>query len=130
MIYAHTSMYPNQLREPSPDSDTVVKACATEIIQAAHKILSQERYDLRFIVFPLLMAGFATNDPAEKNLALSLIKMVERHSYGGSTESVRRLLEAIYGKQRAAILQTGDCVSVDWVEEMELSGQRLVIYGL
>ena len=130
MIYAHTSMFPDQLREPSPDSDPVIKACATEIIQAAHLILSQARYELRFIVFPLLMAGFATKDPAEKDLALSFIRTVERHSYGGSTESVRRLLETIYEKQRAATLQIGDCDCVHWMNEMELTGQRLVIYGL
>jgi hypothetical protein len=76
------------------------------------------------------MAGFATKDPAEKEQALELIRVVETHSYGGSTKSVRGLLENIYGKQRDAIVQHGNDASVDWVEEMERSGQRIIMYGL
>jgi len=59
-----------------------------------------------------------------------MIKTIERHSHGGSMEGVRRLLETIYEKQRGAISRAGNALSVDWVEEMELSEQRLVIYGL
>ena len=130
MIYSHTSMFPNQLQSQEPGFEANVGSCATEILQAAHTIISQERYELRFIVFPLFMAGFATNDPNEKDLALNMIKIIERHSFGGSTEGVRRLLETVYDKQHTAISRAGTASSVDLIEEMESSGQRLIVYGL
>lgn len=130
VIYAHTSLFPGQLCDPAPDSSVQIRTCVTEIIQAAHSIVSQERLDPRFIVFPLFLAGFATIEPVEKDLVLTMLRAVERHSYGGCTQSVRMLLETIFEKQRVAMLRTGDSSSVEWVEEMELRGQPPIIYGI
>lgn len=76
------------------------------------------------------MAGFATEDPNEKQEVLGLIKAMEKHSYGSSTESVRKLLQSITEKQRVALIQNGTANYVDWIEEMEKSGQKLIIYGI
>jgi hypothetical protein len=130
VIYAHTSLFPEQIRDPAPDSIVQIRTCVTEILQAAHTIVSRELIDPRFIVFPLFMAGFAATEPAEKDLALTMIRTAEQHSFGSCTQSVKRLLEIIYEKQRVAILRTGDSSSVDWVEEMEQRGQPPIIYGI
>jgi len=130
VIYSHTSMLPNQIGDPALCCRRTINGYATEIIQSARMIISQERFDLRFIIFPLFIAGFATDNLAEKDLAITLLKAVERHSYGGSTERVRILLETILEKQQAAILNVGNATSVGWVEEMERSGQRLIMYGM
>ena len=76
------------------------------------------------------LAGFAATEPGQKDIALNMIRAVEQHSFGSSTQSVRKLLEAIYENQRIAILQTGGSALVDWVEEMELRGQPPIIYGI
>lgn len=76
------------------------------------------------------MAGFCTRNLAEKDTALRFMIEVEKHGYGGSTDNVRRLLQTIYEKQRVAVMQTGNANSVDWVDEMERSGHRLIFYGL
>lgn len=76
------------------------------------------------------MAGFATKDLNEKQVALDLIIAVEQHNYRGSTESVKKLLQKVYEKQRSATMDMGNANSVDWVEEVENSAQRLIIYGL
>ena len=130
MICSHTSMFPGQLQHQVPGSDVDVHTSAVEMLSTARRIIHEERFALRFIVFPLFLAGFAMQDPGEVEAALSMLKMIERHSYGGSTESVRRLLERIYEKQNAAILRTGTASSVDLVKEMELSGQKIIIYRL
>lgn len=85
---------------------------------------------MRFVVFPLFLAGVFAANQGDKETALNLITAVEPHSFGGSIQSVRIVLQAIYNKQLEARLQTGVTTSVDWVEEMELSGQRLIITGL
>lgn len=96
----------------------------------AQLITSQERVDHEFVVFSLFMAGIASREPQEKDLCLGMIRAVERLSYGRMTGSVRDLLERIYEKQRAAMVGSGDASSVDWVEEMKLGGQRIIMYGL
>jgi hypothetical protein len=95
----------------------------------ARVITSQERADQQFVVFPLFMAGVATSEPQENGLCLGMVGAVERLSYGRTTESVREVLEKIYEKQQAAMVASGDAFSVDWVEEMEVSGQPSTIYG-
>jgi len=55
---------------------------------------------------------------------------VEKREYGGVADTLRRLLQTIYEKQSVAVAQTGDASSVDWVDEMERNGPRLIIYGL
>ncbi|KAK0126142.1 hypothetical protein ONS95_007761 [Cadophora gregata] len=130
ILYTHTSMYSGQLDHPEPDTEAHINACCAEILHAVSIILSKERFDLRFIVFPLFMAGFCTRNLVEKNTALRFMMEVEKHGYGGSTDNVRRLLQTIYEKQRIAVMQTGNANSVDWIDEMEQSGHRLIMYGL
>ena len=129
-IYAHSSLFPGQLSNLTPDSKHHIATCVAEILQAAHLVVSNEQVDPRFIVFPLFIAGCAACEPAEKELALNMIRAVEQHSFGGGTQSVRKLLEVVYEKQRVAILNTGDSSLVDWVEEMELRGHPPIIYGI
>lgn len=46
-------------------------------------------------MFLLFMTGFSTKSPMEKEEVLRILRIIETYSYGGSTESVRRLLETI-----------------------------------
>lgn len=126
ILYVYTSMYPGQLFDPPHNYEIQVSKCAREIIEAVKNIISKERFELRVIVFPLFMAGYSTMDPAEKSAALDLMRKQEQHSYGGSTAGVRKLLETVCEKQATA----RDFKNIDWIEEMRMSGQRLVMCGL
>ena len=130
VIYAHSSLFPGQLRQPAPDSKHHITTCVTEILQAAHMVVSKEDVDPRFTVFPLFIAGCAATKPAERDLALNMIRAVEQRSFGSCTQSVRIYGEVVYEKQRVAILRSGDSTLVDWVEEMELRGHPPLIYGI
>ena len=123
-------MYSGQLHDPEPDTDAQIKACCAEILHAISIMLSTQRCDLQYAVFPLFLAGFCTQNSTEKNTALRLMAEVEKHEYGGITNNVQRLLQTIYDKQSVAVAQTGHANSVDWVDEMERNGPRLIIYGL
>lgn len=93
-------------------------------------VISKEGIDPRFTIFPLFIAGCAATEPAEKVLAVNMIRAVEQHSFGSCTQSVRILLEVVHEKQRVAILRTGDSTLVDWVEEMGLRRDPPLIYGI
>ena len=118
------------LKLSSTHQSALVNSEITTVIQAARIVISQERFDKQFVVFSLSIAGLATKDPTEKTLAIEMIKTMERHSHSRTIESGRVLVEAIYEKQRVATLASGDHSSIDWVEEVKLSGQRLIIYGV
>ncbi|KAH7309385.1 fungal-specific transcription factor domain-containing protein [Rhexocercosporidium sp. MPI-PUGE-AT-0058] len=130
ILYTHTSMYSGHLHDLEPDTKAQIEVCCTEILHAVSIILSKERFDPRYIVFPLFLAGFCTWNLTKKDTALSFMTEVEKNEYGGVTNNVQRLLQTIYKKQSVAVAQTGNANSVDWVDEMERSGQRLIIYGL
>ncbi|KAH6694380.1 fungal-specific transcription factor domain-containing protein [Leptodontidium sp. MPI-SDFR-AT-0119] len=130
ILYTYTSMYSGQLHDPEPDTKAQIEVCCAEILYAVNTILSKERFDPRYIVFPLFLAGFCTRNSTEKDTALRFMIKVEKIEYGGATNKVRRLLQTIYGKQSVAIAETGNANSVDWVDEMEQSGQQLIMYGL
>jgi hypothetical protein len=91
-------------------------------------VTSQQHIEIRFTIFPLLMAGFSTTHQREKEEVLTILKIIENHRYGGSKESTRRFLESIFEKQRMAALRIGTANSVDLVEEMKKRG--FIIYGL
>ncbi|KAG0650954.1 hypothetical protein D0Z07_2692 [Hyphodiscus hymeniophilus] len=112
------------------DSEKKIKACVAEIFQVANLVTSKEGSDQQYIIFPLFMAGIATKDGQEKDLCLRLIRAVGQLSYGRTVESVAEFLERIHEKQRDALQVFGHASAVDWIEDMELSGQRLIVYGL
>ena len=105
-------MYSGQLHDPEPDTEAQIKACCTEIL---HIVLSKERCDLRYIVFPLFLAGFCTRNLTEKDTALGLMVEVEKHEYGGVADNVRRFSQTIYERQSVAVAQTGNANSVGWL---------------
>ena len=118
------------LKLSSTHQSSLVNSEIITVIQAASIVISQERFDLQFIVFSLSIAGLVTRDPTEKALATEIIRTMERHSHSRTIESGRVLVEAMQGKQRVVTLASGDPSSMDWVEEVESSGQRLIVYGV
>lgn len=126
MIYTYTSIFPGQLTDLLTGSDEIV-TFATEIIEAAQAILSDSGYEVRSLVFSLFMAGFATNDLVKKQTALNLLLAIETHDYEGSTKCTRSLLQKLYKKQEIATREYGNANSVDWLEEMQKSGQRFIM---
>ncbi|KAG4410714.1 hypothetical protein IFR04_016148, partial [Cadophora malorum] len=78
ILYTYTSMYSGQLHDPELDTDAQIKACCAEILHAISIMLSTQRCDLQYAVFPLFLAGFCTQNSTEKNTALRLMAEVEK----------------------------------------------------
>lgn len=127
ILYAHTSMFSGQLNDGIADEQQI-NTSSREIIEAARIVVRFEKsYEIRIVVFPLFMAGFATKDPGEKQMVLDLLLAVQQQESRASTESARNLLQKLYEKQRSAMMETGNANSVDWIEEAKKSGQRFII---
>jgi len=123
-------MYPGQMAHLTLEAGTEIAACASNILQIAQNIITQERKELRYIVFPIFIAGFATAEHNDKNLALHLLASLDHYSYGRVTSRVRLLLQQVVEKQQTGVEKGTGMVPVDWLEDMKVAGLRHVIFGI
>ena len=135
IIYSHTSMWIQQRLDTGPEFDSEIADCAFEILRTSSRVIEAEhQLELRFFVFPLFMAGFASVDGTQKMMALDLIKQMEGKSIGGNTSTTRKTLETVYETQTTRFMVTGQDRDVDWMEVMvgTSGGGRLQIinFGL
>ncbi|KAF7878849.1 hypothetical protein EAF04_000052 [Stromatinia cepivora] len=130
LIYYHTSMCPGQSLIPAAGAEEQIASCAREITLIAKMMLDLGRLECRFIVFPVFIAGIASEVKEEKRLALEIIQRLEETSFGSNKKATRKLLAKICEKQETAIVQTGNHSCVSWIEELESSGEQLIIVGL
>lgn len=130
IIYSHTSMWPGQRLESSPDYDTEIAVASNQILAAAKGMLDQGFADARFLVFPVFISGFASMDGSQKAVALELIEKMEQPSIGRNTAASRKALEKVYTAQNERFMTTGQSLDVDWMEVMEREDIMVVNFGL
>ncbi len=102
----------------------------TEIIELSRQVVSDGRWELPYIPFSLFLSGVVSRRKEEKILALKLMTVLERESFGKNTATTRQLLETVYDKQQATARNGKQDLEVDWLEVMERSGLRLVMFGM
>jgi Fungal specific transcription factor domain len=130
LIYSHTSMWPSQRLDTGPEFDPEIALCVAEILRIGDRIVSQEQHHLRFVIFPLFMAGVASIDGNEKMLALELISGMEKESIGSNTTATRHALQIVYEQQTQRFMHTGQSLDVNWSDIMLEQGLQVVNFGL
>ncbi|KAI9849047.1 MAG: hypothetical protein M1838_000301 [Thelocarpon superellum] len=131
LIYSHCSMWSSQWIEATPDERTEVNHCINNILHIAREYAQPPRTrQLRFILLPIFLAGFASVEPAQKREALDAIRAFERVSLTPSALTILQLLELVYIQQEQSIMELGDAAHVDWVEVMVENGLIVVNFGL
>ena len=130
IIYSHTSMWPLQRLETGPEFDLEIAHAASEILVTAERIVNEGRFESRFIIFPLFMAGFANTDGSQKMMALDLMERMEDMSIGSNTRAVRRALGVIFETQNMLFRNTGTDITVSWMDCMIQQGLGVVNFGL
>ena len=130
LLYSHTSMWPTQRLDTGPDFEDEIAQCVSEILHIATSIISTGRLDLRFIVFPLFMAGVASSSGAEKMQALDMISSMEKEVIGSNTTSTRHVLQVVYERQTQRFMNVGHSLDVCWKLIMIEQGMQVVNFGL
>ena len=130
LIYSHTSMWPSQRLDTGLEYDGEMAECVSEVLRIGERIVSAEQYHLRFIIFPLFMAGVASTDGNEKLLALELIMSMEKESVGRNTTATRHALQIVYEQQTKRFMHTGQSLDVNWSDSMLEQGLQVVNFGL
>jgi hypothetical protein len=130
IIYSHTSMWPGQRLETSPDYDTEIAVASNQILHMTRKALAEDRSYCRYLVFPCFMAGFASTDGGQRMQALDLIRAMEKTSIGRNTTVTRKALAAVYEKQNERFMNTGQSLDVDWMTVMKEQDLMVVNFGI
>lgn len=130
ILFSHTSMWPGQRLETSPDYDTEIAVASNQILDMTKKALAEDRSDCRYLVFPVFMAGYASLDGNQRMVALDLIRSMEKTSIGRNTAMTRKALAAVYEKQNERFMNTGQSLDVDWIEVMVERDLRVVNFGV
>lgn len=130
LIYSHTSMWPGQRLETGAEFDVEIAIAASEILSTAQKIVTAGRFELRFIVFPVFVAGYASTDGNRKMIAVELLRTLERESVGASITLTRRTLETVYHRQNTRFLLNGQDRDVEWMEVLVEQRVEVIMFGL
>ena len=78
------------------------------------------------MVFPLFMAGIATQNPSNSQQILRLLVAFERHSIGKAMVATRHILEIIYEKQKEVAMRGASPLVVDWVDTVAERGLQMI----
>ncbi|KIV78327.1 hypothetical protein PV11_10054 [Exophiala sideris] len=130
IIFSHTSMWPGQRLETSPDYNTEIAVASSQILQMMRKALVEDRAHCRYLVFPAFIAGFASTDGAQRMQALDMIRTMEKDSIGRNTTVTRKALAAVYEKQNERFMNTGQSLDVDWMQVMVEKELLVVNFGV
>lgn len=133
MLYLQTSMYPGQRLLTALEvqqSQLGIEQHVSSILTMASRLIQIERFELRSIVFPLFIAGFATNKPDVKARAAELIRFMEPHGISQNTKRTRQLLVAVSEEQRRRAQAGRRAEEVDWMAVARERGLMVVNCGL
>jgi hypothetical protein len=122
-------MWPSQRMDTGPESDDDISHCVKVILNVAEDIVNAGRLELRFIVFPLFMAGIACSSGPDKMTVLDLISTLEKEGVGRNTTTTRHVLEIVYERQTQRFMDVGHFLDVDWIDIMIEQGLQLVSFG-
>ncbi|QSS62291.1 hypothetical protein I7I51_04468, partial [Histoplasma capsulatum] len=119
LIYSYTSMWSSQSIETCGGPALEISQRTTAILHVASSIVHAGRFDLRFIVFPLFMAGVASSSSSQKMLALDLLSGIEgNESVGRNVTTTRHVLQIVFQRQTEGYMRKGHALDVDWMEIM------------
>jgi hypothetical protein len=124
-------MWPSQRIETGGGPIAEIERSTSSILQVAEEIVNASRFNLRFIVFPIFMAGIASSSGSQKMLALDLLSSIECHEgVGRNVTTTRHVLQIVYQRQTEGFIKQGHSLDVDWVEIMIEQGLQMVNFGL
>lgn len=123
VIYSHT-----RLRLPLL-AERELEDSVSEVLEIGEKIVREEKYHLRYVVFPLFVAGTASADDRRKTQALELISRMEKTGIGINTVKTRKTLEIVYERQKKCP-PTEDFRNIDWNEIMVDKDLQVANFGL
>jgi hypothetical protein len=123
-------MWPGQRLAPDSASDEIIGHHAAVILQVTENIVNSGRFDLRFIIFPLFMAGVATASGGQKMMAMDLMSSMEKEGVGRNATTTRHVLQIVYERQTQQFMTVGHSLDVDWAGIMVEQGLQVVNFGL
>jgi hypothetical protein len=123
-------MWLGQRADATAADEAEINHCVSAILNTTQESVRTDGLQLRFMIFPLFLAGFASNRGEDKTLALELVRVLERSSATRNATTIRQLLQAVYHRQEQSIRQSGTPWQVDWTAVMLDKQLQVVNHGL
>jgi hypothetical protein len=133
IIYSRTSMFPGQGLIPTANQAALAADTGnrvSHILTLTMSFFANRELDRREVIFPVFMAGVATNNPNAKAKAIDLLKSYEGHGIGQNTSVVRKLLVAVCEEQNRRVSAGRRMEEVDWLRFGRERGMSVVNCGL
>lgn len=130
MLFSYTNLWHAQRLGPEGASEGIISHHTNKIFQIAETIVHSRQFDLRFIVFPLFIAGVCTPLAGQKMMAVDLVSSMERYGIGRNATTTRHLLQMVYQAQTEQLMAVGHSADVEWADVMVQRGMQIVNFGL
>lgn len=125
LVFSYVSMWVRQRLAAGAHDREEVEKLASEIVDLCRLIVQQRRFEKRFAVFPLFIAGYSSTDQGKKMEALEYLHAMEAGMLGRNTKTLAYLLEVVYERQRAARTMEA-MLAICWKEVMKELGLYMV----
>ena len=119
-------MWPYQRLDNDTQTTPELSQSVYKIIQLADEISSYGFIERKFMVFPLFMAGIASQNPSDQQRVIRLLVAFEKQSIGKAMVATRQILEIVYEKQREIMRIGANPLMVDWVDAVAERGLQMV----
>lgn len=130
MLFSYTSLWNGQLLGPEGASNESIAHHTNNIFHIAETIVHSSQFDLRFIIFPLFIAGVSTSSAGQKMMAMDLICSMEKQGIGRNATTTRHLLQMVYQAQTEQLMTVGHSANVRWSDVMIQQWIQIVNFGL
>ncbi|KAI9832370.1 MAG: hypothetical protein M1819_004358 [Sarea resinae] len=130
LIYSHTSMWSSQRLDTDGDAKGEIDRCVSELLRQAQFVVDRQRYEFKWIICALFMAGFAASSTEKKMLALDLIRSLENEDVGRNAMIARYLLQEVHERQNQNFVAFGHSFHVDWMDVMAGTDLRIITFTI
>lgn len=130
MIFSYNGIWQGELAGSDHSNDESIAYHAESIIHIAGMIVHSSQFDLRFIIFPLFMAGVSSSSSGHKTRAMELISSMDEYGIGRNATTTLHLLQMVYQAQNDQLMNVGHSANVAWSDIMVQQGMQIVNFGL
>jgi hypothetical protein len=94
------------------------------------RAVALQNYDHHQLIFPIFLAGVASEDTETKQKAIATIRIMEGTGISKNATRSRELLVAVCEEQRDRVARGGRAEEVDWISLAKSKGMGVVNFGL
>lgn len=125
-------MYRNQHKDITRIQSGEIANCCDNILDVADSLVTSERFEEQYLVFPVFLAGVSSLRSNDKLRAAEIIRRIEDAGTSVNSERACEMLETIHKEQvdRSWARARGGMARIDWISFARERNIELANFGL